>query len=57
MSILIPLLAAIVGFVLLLLATRAALLELAKAMLWCGILVTLLYVAGQTLEFLGKGGR
>jgi len=51
------LLAAIVGFVLLLLATRAALLELAKAMLWCGILVTLLYVAGQTLEFLGKGGR
>jgi len=52
MSILIPLAVLIVGFVMYLLTTKPVLVELARAMIWCGLLVTLLLLGGKSIEIL-----
>ncbi len=45
-----PLLAAIVGLLLYVLAANAKLIEVGRALLWCGTLVTLFALASHTVK-------
>ncbi len=50
----IPLLAAVIGLLMFVLASNAKVVEVGRALLWCGTLVTLFSVAHQTVQ-LGRG--
>jgi len=46
-----PLLAAIIGILVYALASNSKVVEGGRCLMWCGVLVTLLYLAHQTVKF------
>lgn len=50
-TIFVPLLVCIVGALLFALSSSATLREIGRAMLWCGLLVSLFTVSGHTFHF------